>query len=167
MTGKNKIIKTQKARLTPTSDTTPVTVCIDDSGRLREIRRSVEANNRSGLDDNLIICQIYMESRFDRNASASGSSARGLMQLLKVSVRELYRIRNNRLPRSSRKTEDTLDAEADRLHDSAQFVEDATNIQTGTEYLALLLRNAQGWPTRRWRHTSSIAASLTTSITGR
>jgi soluble lytic murein transglycosylase-like protein len=84
MTGKNKIIKTQKARLTPTSDTTPVTVSIDDSGRLREIRRSVEANNRSGLDDNLIICQIYMESRFDRNASASGSSARGLMQLLKV-----------------------------------------------------------------------------------
>lgn len=43
----------------------------------------------------------------------------------------------------SRKT-DSLYTEADHSHDSAQFVEDATNVQTGTEYLALLVRNAQG-----------------------
>jgi hypothetical protein len=137
-----KAVKTQKARLTPKSDTTPVTVHVDDSARLREIRQLVRGNNRSTLDENLIVCQIYMESRFDVNAHADGSSARGLMQLLKAPVRELYRMKNLALPHSSRKPEIELYQEADTFHDSPRFVEESTNIQTGTEYLDLLLRNA-------------------------
>jgi hypothetical protein len=62
---KRTTIKTHTARLTPKSDTKPVTVQVDDSARLREIRQLVRANNQSTLDENLVICQIYMESRFD------------------------------------------------------------------------------------------------------
>jgi soluble lytic murein transglycosylase-like protein len=142
MTGKRKLIHRQNAHLTPKSDTTAATAQVDDSARLREIRTLVEANNKSGLDKNLIVCQIYMESRFDSNASAIGSSARGLMQLLKAPVRELYRIKNNELPHTARQPESTLYAQADHFHNSPQFIDEATNISTGTEYLGLLVKNA-------------------------
>jgi membrane-bound lytic murein transglycosylase MltF len=141
MTTAHKVIKKHTAKLTPKSDTTPVIVQVDDSARLREIRKLVHANNLSGLDDDLIIAQIYMESRFDPDARASGSSARGLMQLLKVPVRELYRLENNDLPRASRKPESSVYAEADRFHNSPQFVDEGTNIQTGTKYLSYLVRH--------------------------
>jgi hypothetical protein len=140
MTTTRKVLKKHEAKLTPKSDTTPVTVLVDDSARLREIRKLVQANNNSGLDDNLIIAQIYMESRFDSNASAVTSSARGLMQLLKAPVRELYRLKNNDLPRASRQSEASVYADADRFHDSPEFVDEATNIQTGTTYLGYLVR---------------------------
>jgi soluble lytic murein transglycosylase-like protein len=136
-----KAIKRHSAPLTPQSDTTPVTVHVDDSARLREIRQLVRVNNRSELDDNLIICQIYMESRFDPNARAQGSSARGLMQLLKAPVRELYRVRNLKKPRSERQSESTVFAEADRFHDSPEFVDESTNIRTGTAYLQHLIES--------------------------
>jgi hypothetical protein len=141
MTTAHKVIKKHTAKLTPKSDTTPVIVQVDDSARLREIRKLVHANNLSGLDDDLIIAQIYMESRFDPDARASGSSARGLMQLLKVPVRELYRLENNDLPRASRKPESSVYAEADRFHNSPKFVDEGTNIQTGTKYLGYLIRH--------------------------
>jgi soluble lytic murein transglycosylase-like protein len=86
-----KLIKTHTARLTPTSDTAPATVHVDDSARLREIRQLVRSNNKSTLDENLVICQIYMESRFDSNASASGSTAKGLMQMTKGAVQQVYK----------------------------------------------------------------------------
>jgi len=68
-TADKKVIKHHAARLTPKADTKPVTVQVDDSARLRQIRRLVRENNRSSLDENLVICQIYMESRFDANAA--------------------------------------------------------------------------------------------------
>lgn len=134
------VIKTHSARLTPASDKRAVDVEVKDLARLREIRQLVEANNRSGLSTELIICQIYMESRFDKNAHSDGSSARGLMQLLKAPVRELYRLENLEKPWRQRRREADLFREADAFHDSDQFVDEATNIRVGTAYLGARIK---------------------------
>lgn len=134
-----KIIKTHQTKLTPVSDTASAQVKIDDAVRLREIRILVETNNKSTLSNDLIICQIYMESRFDRDAQPQGSSARGLMQLLKVSVRELYRLAELKKPRGERRPERELYGAADEFHDSPEFVDEATNIRIGTTYLQALI----------------------------
>ena len=91
-----KVIKTHTAQLTSISDKKAVDVEIEDLARLREIRALVEANNQSSLPTELVICQIYMESRFDKNARSDGSSARGLMQLLRAPIRELIGSRTSR-----------------------------------------------------------------------
>lgn len=106
----------------------------------------VEANNRSDIGTDLVICQIYMESRFDANASAQGSSARGLMQLLKAPIRELYRLENLQKPRKERRPEADLYRDADTFHDGPELVDEAVNIRTGTAYLKALIdkRTADG-----------------------
>src|SRR5438874_10747864 len=109
--------------------------CPDLRTRVREIRELVAANNRCCLPHELIVCQIYMESRFDACAQPSGSSARGLMQLLKVANRELFRLDNLRKPPPERCPEDELYARADAFHDSPAFIDEAPNIQFGTRYL--------------------------------
>jgi hypothetical protein len=111
--------------------------------RLRAIRKLVEANNQSCLSTETIVCQIYMESRFDRCAQAEGSSARGLMQLLKVANRELCRLDNLRKPLHARQSETALYRAADDFHDSAAFIDEATNIRTGTRYLQTLIDKAR------------------------
>ena len=136
---KKKAVKTHAAKLTPVSDNRPEKVGVDDSARLREIRTLVAANNRSSLSTDTIVCQIYMESRFDKDAHAQGSSARGLMQLLKAPVRELERLKNLTKPSHERRPERDLYREADAFHDSPEFVDEATNIQIGTEYLQALI----------------------------
>jgi soluble lytic murein transglycosylase-like protein len=137
--GHKKAIKTHAAKLTPASDTKPEKVLVDDSAKLREIRALVEANNQSSLSTDVIVCQIYMESRFDKDAHAQGSSARGLMQLLKAPVRELARLNNLSKPRKERRAEAELYREADAFHDSAELIDEATNIRTGTAYLQALI----------------------------
>ena len=127
-------------------------VCTEPLARLREIRRLVHDNNRSCLPDELIVCQIYMESRFDACAQPLGSSARGLMQLLKVANRELFRLDNLRKPASQRCAEAVLYAQADAFHASPTFIEEATNIQMGTRYLQALIDRA-----RREQRTDPIA----------
>lgn len=134
-----KVIHQTSAPLTSRSDTAPVRIVIDDSKRLREIRALVAANNKSELDEDLIICQIYMESRFDSHAKPLGSSARGLMQMLKGSVQELYRVENLTKPKAERVIESVAYARADQFHASDLMVDDATNIQLGTRYLQLLI----------------------------
>lgn len=136
---KKPVVHKAKASLTPKSDTKPVTAVVDDSSRLKEIRALVKANNKSEIPEDVVICQIYMESRFDKDAKADGSSARGLMQLLKVPVRELYRIDNLAKPRADRKPDAEVYRDADVFHDSAEMVDEATNIQWGTRYLQLLI----------------------------
>ncbi|MGZ3182100.1 MAG: transglycosylase SLT domain-containing protein [Telluria sp.] len=106
---------------------------------MREIRAIVKANNRSEIDDDVIVCQIYMESRFDPNAHPAGSSARGLMQLLKAAVRELYRLDDLQRPRKERKSEHDRNSAADAFHDSPEFIDDATSVRVGTEYLQVLI----------------------------
>jgi hypothetical protein len=139
-TADKKVIKHHATRLTPKADTKPVAVQVDDSARLRQIRQLVRDNNRSSLDEDLVICQIYMESRFDASANADGSTARGLMQLLRAPVRELYRIRSLQKSRAERESETEMYSEADQFHDSPGFVDESTNIQTGTEYLQYLIK---------------------------
>jgi hypothetical protein len=117
-------------------------VCTEPLARLREIRRLVHENNRSCLPDEVIVCQIYMESRFDACAQAEGSSARGLMQLLKVANRELFRLDNLCKPASQRCAERVLYVEADAFHASPAFIDEATNIQMGTRYLQALIDRA-------------------------
>jgi soluble lytic murein transglycosylase-like protein len=137
MTTTHKVIKTHKAKLTPKADTTPVTVQVDDSARLREIRQLVQANNKSTLDENLIVCQIYMESRFDSNASPGGSTAKGLMQMTKGAVQQVYKYRAQKalghMPSDAQTHQ--LFAEAATVHASSQLTDDATNIGLGTEYM--------------------------------
>jgi hypothetical protein len=111
--------------------------------RLRAIRKLVEQNNQSCLPTEMIVCQIYMESRFDRCAQAEGSSARGLMQLLKVANRELFRLDNLRKPLHARQSEAALYRAADDFHDSPAFIDEATNIRTGTRYLQVLIDKAK------------------------
>jgi hypothetical protein len=111
--------------------------------RLRAIRKLVEAHNQSCLSTEMIVCQIYMESRFDKAAQAEGSSARGLMQLLKVANRELFRLDNLRQPVHARQPEAALYQEADAFHDSPAFIDEATNIRTGTRYLQALIDKAR------------------------
>ncbi|WP_322012880.1 transglycosylase SLT domain-containing protein [Paraburkholderia sp. J12] len=132
-----KVIKTHKAQLTPKSDATPVTVQIDDSARLREIRQLVQTNNRSTLDENLVICQIYMESRFDANATVAGSTAKGLMQMNKGAVQQVYKYRKQkeigRMPGDPQTHQAFADGAA--MHASPAMFDEATNIQLGTEYM--------------------------------
>jgi hypothetical protein len=134
-----KVIKTHTAQLTSISDKKAVDVEIEDLARLREIRALVEANNQSSLPTELVICQIYMESRFDKNARSDGSSARGLMQLLRAPIRELYRLQNIKKPSRQRRHEADLYREADEFHDSAQILDEATNIRVGTAYMQALI----------------------------
>lgn len=132
-----RILKTHKAKLTPKSDTKPVTVHIDDSVRLREIRQLVQANNKSTLDENLVICQIYMESRFDSNAAPGGSTAKGLMQLTKGAVQQVYKYRAQtelgHMPSDTQTHQ--LFLQAGTVHDSSALLDDAANIGLGTEYM--------------------------------
>lgn len=134
-----RTVATHHAALTPKSDTRPKVAAVDDAVRLREIRKLVDENNQSELDTNVIICHIYMESRFDRTAAAAGSSARGLMQLLKAPIRELYRLENLKKPRSARRAEADLYREADALHEGTDLFDEATNIRIGTSYLQALI----------------------------
>ncbi|WP_080964061.1 lytic transglycosylase domain-containing protein [Chromobacterium subtsugae] len=136
-----KKIHTHNGKLTPKSKTSPEKVQVDDSARLKEIRKLVEENNQSSMPTDLIICHIYMESRFDANPHTSGSSAKGLMQLLKAPIREMYRIENLKKPKSERLTDDKVFKKADSFHNSPSLLNEAINIQTGTKYLQLLIDN--------------------------
>ncbi|MBB2926962.1 transglycosylase SLT domain-containing protein [Paraburkholderia silvatlantica] len=132
-----KVIKTRRAQLTPKFDTAPVTVLVDDSARLHEIRQLVQFNNKSSLDENLVICQIYMESRFDANATVAGSTAKGLMQMNKGAVQQVYKYRKQQelghMP-SDLQTHQAF-AEGAAMHVSSSMFDEATNIQLGTEYM--------------------------------
>ncbi|MGE8485020.1 MAG: transglycosylase SLT domain-containing protein [Pseudomonas sp.] len=129
------IHKDQKA-LTPASDKSPALVAIDDSKRLKEIRTLVEANNKSSIDTNTIICQIYMESRFDAHAGAK-QDARGLMQVQLAGVKQVFKYRKKKelghMP-SDKQTKDAFD-EGQRLYAAGKLFDEATNIQIGTEYM--------------------------------
>ncbi len=68
------------------------------------------------------------------------------MQLLKVAVREVYRIDNLKKLNRERRPEIAVFVDADRFHDSPDFVDDTKNIQLGTTYMQILVdrANARG-----------------------
>ncbi|WP_447748354.1 transglycosylase SLT domain-containing protein [Pseudomonas nicosulfuronedens] len=128
------------AAITARNERTPTTsISVDTASRLKEIRKLVIENNRSEVDTDAIICQIYMESRFDPRAASSTSTAKGLMQLLRAPIRELFRLRELEKPRNQRRSESIIYVEADRYHASDELWDEARNIQTGTEYLQALI----------------------------
>jgi Transglycosylase SLT domain len=109
--------------------------------RLREIRQLVKDNNKSTLDENVIICQIYMESRFDANTGAN-HDAKGLMQMQKNAVRQVYKYRKQKelgghMP--SDKMVEEIFKKADKFHASPSIFDQVTNIQLGTEYMQYCL----------------------------
>jgi len=132
-----KVLTKHSAKLTPATDICPEPVAVDDAARLREIRRLVEANNRSVLSADLIICQIWMESRFDARAGEHQHAALGLMQMQRDGVKQVYKYRKQKelghMP-SDKITQAAFD-EGARIYDSGQIFDEATNIQLGTEYM--------------------------------
>lgn len=120
----------------PASGIQPEKVKIDETGRLRAIRKLVEENNRSELAADLITCQIYMESRFDARAGAA-QNARGLMQMQKQAVQQVFKYRKQKelghMP--SDKQTKTAFVEALDFYGSERIFDEATNIQLGTEYM--------------------------------
>ena len=112
--------------------------------RLREIRQLVKDNNQSTLDENVIICQIYMESRFDANAGTN-HDAKGLMQMQKNAVRQVYKYRKQKElgHMSSDKVTAEVFKEADKFHASPSIFDQSTNIQLGTEYMQYWLDNTK------------------------
>ncbi len=133
-------VKTHAVKLALQPKTAPpVLVSVDDTARLKEITALVLANNKSTISTEAIVCQIYMESRFKSSASGVGSTAKGLMQILKGSVRELYRLDNLKKAAKERHTDEAVFREADIFFKSAKMDEDATNIQIGTRYLQELI----------------------------
>ena len=136
MTSK-KILMKHSAKLTPATDTRPEAVAVDDAARLREIRKLVEENNQSKLSTDLIICQIWMESRFDARAGENQHAARGLMQMQKDGVKQVYKYRKQKelghMPGD--KITQAAFEEGAQAYDSGKIWDEATNIQLGTEYM--------------------------------
>ncbi|WP_392888319.1 transglycosylase SLT domain-containing protein [Pseudomonas migulae] len=133
---KHKPLTTSQKALTPVADKKPAVVMVDDSLRLKEIRKLVEANNKSTIDTNTVICQIYMESRFDANAG-KGHNARGLMQMQMQAVQQVYKYRKKKELGRMPTDDQTKAAFADGkvFHASADIFNEAKNIQLGTEYM--------------------------------
>ncbi len=131
-----KIIKNHRANLTPKPDIASVKVAVDDSTRLREITALVKANNSSTLSTELIVCQIYMESRFDKNAG-KGKDARGLMQLQLNAVKQIYKYRKQKSLGKMPSDTQTKAAfkEGEEMHNDPKIFDEATNIKLGTEYM--------------------------------
>lgn len=131
-----KPIQTSKVKLTPVENTTPDVAKVDTAVRLREIRKLVVANNKSTLSTELIICQIYMESRFDAKAGAK-HNAHGLMQMQKQAVQQVFKYRKQKelghMP-SDKQTQLAFE-EGAALHASSMIFDEATNISLGTEYM--------------------------------
>lgn len=134
---KKKVVKTQKAKLTPKADTRPQVVKVDLLKRLREIRALVAANNRSSIDNEVIVAQIYKESTFDAEAGKNKHSARGLMQVQPNAIRQVYanRLKQKlgKTPTDVQKKQAFTDADVD--YAKGVLYQEATNIQIGTEYL--------------------------------
>ncbi|CAI3952749.1 unnamed protein product [Commensalibacter communis] len=106
--------------------------------RLQEIRKLVEVNNKSKQSTEMVICQIYKESSFNKNATNSKTSARGLMQLLIFPIQQIFQNRyekNLGHPIWDAKELKKVHKQGKAFHDSAQIFDEATNIQYGTEYL--------------------------------
>ncbi|MET1077006.1 MAG: transglycosylase SLT domain-containing protein [Pseudomonas sp.] len=115
---------------------------VKSDARLDQIRALVQANNRSSLAEDLIICQIYMESRFDANARSSSSSAKGLMQVLVIAVKQVFQSRKEKElghKIQDRKTLDACFAAGKALHASPAILDEVVNIQIGTEYMQCCL----------------------------
>lgn len=132
---KPKSLKNQTETFIKSKDSKEVMV--DDAQRLKEIRKIVKSNNSSSLSEDLIICQIYMESRFDSRSGEGVHSAKGLMQMQKNAVRQVYKYREQKVTGKMPGDKKTLElfSEADTFYESERMFNESDNIKIGTEYM--------------------------------
>jgi hypothetical protein len=146
MAAKKKVVKKAKGKTTPKATKQPLKTTYDSTARLREIRALVESSNKSTLDTNLIIAQIYMESRFDAKAHPPSGAAKGLMQLQRNGVRQVFKyrkIKDKGGGMTSDKETQAAFKEADAVYnDPKKMFDEAANIQLGTEYMQYWLDNS-------------------------
>lgn len=132
-----KKLKSQSGKLAKPGNKNIESVIVDDAVRLREIRDIVKNNNFSSLNNDLVICQIYMESRFNARSGENIHNARGLMQMQKAAVRQVYKYRihkrTGRMP--SDKVTHQAFTEADNFYNSDKIYDEAENVRIGTEYM--------------------------------
>jgi soluble lytic murein transglycosylase-like protein len=116
-----------------------------DQMTLDEIRKVVVTNNRSTLSNDLIICQIYMESRFDPKAGAA-HSARGLMQMQLNAVKQVFKYRKQKLlgRMTSDKETTTAFTKGAAMYKSPSIFDPAINVLLGTEYMQYWLDVSNG-----------------------
>ncbi|WP_312154857.1 transglycosylase SLT domain-containing protein [Lelliottia nimipressuralis] len=141
---KSKVLKKQSEVFV--KSTSPKEIIVDDALRLKEIREIVKANNSSSLSDDLIICQIYMESRFNERSGEGVHSAKGLMQMQKNAVRQVYKYRlqknTGKMPSDKRAAE--AFSEADSFYESEKIYNENDNVKLGTEYMQYWIDKANG-----------------------
>lgn len=90
-------LKDHSGSLVKTENKKEEIVLVDEAKKLKEIRSVVESSNQSSLSNDLIICQIYMESQFNKRNRENVHNARGLMQLQRDAVREIYVYRKRKI----------------------------------------------------------------------
>ncbi|CAI3959130.1 transglycosylase SLT domain-containing protein [Commensalibacter communis] len=110
---------------------------------LQEIRSLVETNNKSKQSTEMVICQIYKESSFNKNTGKGGNGAKGLMQLRKNAVAQLFQERYEKehgtITKEHIKILKQVHKQGQDFHNSEQMFDAATNIRYGTEYLQSLI----------------------------
>lgn len=133
---KNRLLKQHTQTLTPKKPGKPaVTVKVDESARLREIRALVRTNNRSKMNDDMVICQIWVESSFD--AKTNNDGAKGLMQLRRPAVQQVLINRQRAVAGHALSDikSNVAKQQGSIAFESESIFDEATNIQMGTEYL--------------------------------
>ncbi|HFP5303988.1 TPA: hypothetical protein ACHIDW_002752 [Escherichia coli] len=95
-----KTLTKKSEKLTPAKDTAPKQVNVDPAIRLKQIRQLVR-NNKSIMGEDYIICQIYKESRFKQFAGKNKHNAKGLMQMQRNAVRQVFKYRQQKNKRKN------------------------------------------------------------------
>lgn len=86
----------EERKINSSKDTAPKQVNVDPAIRLKQIRQLVRNNNKSIMGEDYIICQIYKESRFKQFAGKNKHNAKGLMQMQRNAVRQVFKYRQQK-----------------------------------------------------------------------
>lgn len=133
-----KPLKEHSEKLTPTEDSKPKKIMVDDAKRLKEVRTLVIENNKSIMKTDYIVCQIYKESRFKKFAGMNQHSAKGLMQMQLGAVKQVFKYRvqqakGGKMP-SDKETHRAFE-DANIFYQSDKMYDESENVKIGTEYL--------------------------------
>ena len=136
-----KTLTKKSEKLTPAKDTAPKQVNVDPAIRLKQIRQLVRNNNKSIMGEDYIICQIYKESRFKQFAGKNKHNAKGLMQMQRNAVRQVFKYRQQKIKGRMTTDKETNEAfaNADTFYKSDKIFDEKENIKIGTEYLQYLI----------------------------
>jgi len=121
--------------------------CVNDStDRAKEIEKLIAENNRSSVDNNVVVCQVLKESTFNAKAK-SKSGAKGLMQLTTSATKQVFANRavaaNNGKPISDKAKAKEFEKGVD-AQNSSTIYDEPTNTQYGTEFLDYTTKRNNG-----------------------